>query len=99
MPEIKIPKDIVVDEYGLPYDGGSEEHDVQILDDKIVDKSRWSIHHLLTVRIKDRFYQTTYSVGATEGQDEQAFEYDKEVTFTEVHQVEKIVKVWEQVTT
>lgn len=93
---LKVAKDVVKDEWGLPYDD-SPEHDVEILEDKIVDTGRWSIHHELTVRIGDKFYQTGYSVGATEYQEERAWEYDKEVEFTEVRKVEKLVTVWEPV--
>jgi len=76
-----------------------EESDrFKVVTDEIVDNSRWSIQH--TVIFKDtktgKYYSTYYSVGATEQQDEEPFEYyDPELT--EVHKVEKVVEVWEAV--
>ncbi|MGG0757534.1 hypothetical protein [Brevibacillus laterosporus] len=82
-------------EYGLPeegYDG------VEVILDQIVDQSRWSIYHDIIFKWTDgKYYSTGYSVGATECQDEAPWEYMDEVECTEVHQVEKIVKVWEAV--
>lgn len=63
----------------------------------IVDTSRWSIEYEAIVQHEGKHYRVFYSRGATEYQDEQPFEYDKEVELTEVHQVEKLVKVWENV--
>ncbi|ATO52133.1 hypothetical protein BrL25_19035 [Brevibacillus laterosporus DSM 25] len=66
--------------------------------DQIVDQSRWSIHHDIIFKwIDGKYYSTGYSVGATECQDERPWEYENEVECTEVHQVEKMVKVWEAV--
>jgi len=97
MPNIlTVPKETVVNEWLLPFEG-NEEFDVEVVEDDITDTGRWSVHHELTVRIKDKFYKTYYSKGATECQDERPFEYDKEVQFTEVKQVEKVVKVWVEV--
>lgn len=96
--KLTVDKDTVRDLWDLP-GGGNPEEDVEQLEDTVMGNSRWSVRHKLTVRIKDKFYQTTYSVGATEQQDEQPWEYDSEVNFTEVEQVEKIVKVWVPVST
>jgi hypothetical protein len=52
--------------------------------DEITDHSRWSIHHRIVVRINGRLFESHYSVGATEYQDESPWEYDNEVEFTEV---------------
>lgn len=93
---LKVPKDKVVDEWGLPYDG-SDEDQVEVLEDEIMDHTRWSVVHSLIVRIGDKFYQTSYSRGATESQDERPFEYDDEVEFVQVEQIEKVIKVWEPI--
>lgn len=62
----------------------------------IVDSSRWSIHYDWIFKFEDKFYQSSYSVGATESQDESPYEYEGEwVDCHEVHQVEKLVKIWE----
>ncbi len=104
MPQLTIPKDVVVDVYDLPF-GGTDT--VEVLDDTIYDSGRWSIHHKLTVRVNGypdvgpwagmggKVYQTTYSVGATEQQDEQPWQYEDVVTFTEVRSVRKFIDVWE----
>lgn len=95
---LKIDKAIVTEEWDLPYSGNADPAvDVEILSDTITDTSRWSVHHKLIVRIKDKFYQTYYSVGATEQQYESAWENDTEIEFNEVKQVEKMVTVWETV--
>jgi hypothetical protein len=85
-----------LEEWGLPYDGDPDEG-VEALEDTIIESSRWSILHELVFRVKDKFYRTTYNVGATEYQDERPWEHDTDVDCEEVHQVEKLVKVWEPV--
>lgn len=54
-----------------------ETDQFQIVEDEDVGYSRWSIKRLLTVldRESQKYYQTYYQVGATESQDEVAFEY------------------------
>lgn len=68
-----------------------------VVEDRIIDTSRWSTIHELIFTYQGKHYQSTYSCGATEMQDEGPWEYEKEVECTEVQQVEKIVKVWEVV--
>lgn len=52
-------------------------YDVISNDIDIVDTFRWSIiHEMIFTTVKDgKFYRTTYSVGATECQDESPYEY------------------------
>jgi hypothetical protein len=81
--------------HGLPYDGYDG---VEIIGDNIVDHSRWSVDHELIFRWTDgKYYETSYSVGATEMQDERPWEYDKEVECQEVRKVTKTIEVWEAV--
>lgn len=69
-------------------DGEAEE-------DTIVETSRWSVLHDLIFRHEGNFYQTTYSCGATEQQDEAPFEYnDPETECPLVVQVPETVMVW-----
>ncbi len=72
-----------------------------ILEDKIVGHRRWSVDHLLTFRMPDmpdgQAWQTTYSVGATESQDEGPWEYQDDVVCTLVHMVPKTIMTWEPV--
>ncbi len=65
--------------------------------DEIIDKGRWSVHHEVIFEKDNKFWKTSYSVGATEYQDERPWEYLKEVECTEVHKVIKPMEVWEAV--
>ncbi len=76
----------------------NESTDGKIIKDEITSNGRWSINHRMIFLYKDKFYMTGYSVGATECQNESPFEFDPaEIECEEVHQVEKVVKVWEKV--
>jgi hypothetical protein len=68
--------------------------DDKIVSDEIVDNSRWSIIHELIFSHDGHFYRTTYSVGATEQQDEGPWEYDDLVDCVEVVEKEVMVKKW-----
>jgi hypothetical protein len=87
---MKIPADVAKDIL-------FEEIGGEIIEDKIISHSRWSVIHSLIIKYNDKYYKTSYSVGATEYQDEQAWEYDDEVELVEVHQVPKTIMVWEAV--
>ena len=78
-------KDYLKNELDLPYS--------PILDE-ITDTSRWSIHHRIIFGDNGKFYETHYSEGATEAQDERPWEYEDEVTCTEVELKEVKVKKW-----
>lgn len=69
-----------------------EDETVEIVQDEIIDNSRWSIIHELIFKKNDKFWQVCYSVGATEQQDESPFEYDEEVSCTEVTPIQ-IMKI------
>lgn len=59
---------------------------------KIYDTSRWSNWYSMVFKYNDKFYQTSYSVGATESQDESPYEYDDdEIDCIEVEPYEEIV--------
>lgn len=70
-----------------------------IVSERIMDHTRWSVHYEIVFKHTDgKFYRTNYSKGATESQDERPFQYDDDIIeVEEVHQVEKLVKVWEKV--
>jgi hypothetical protein len=95
---ILMKKEVLEDTYGLPYEGQSG---AKILQDSIIDHSRWSVIHQLLFTLPDlapgEAYQAIYSVGATEYQDESPWEYLTDVEVWKVRQVEKLVKVWEEV--
>ena len=88
MKSVKFKKDFLYDELGLPQSA---------IEDRIVNHSRWSVHHEIIFEYQGKYYKTYYSVGATEYQDEWPWKYDDEVECVEVVQVEKTVKVWQPV--
>lgn len=66
--------------------------------DEITGHSRWSVQHRRIFRFEGKLYETTYSVGATEMQDESPYEYggpDEECP--EVVAVERLVTVYERI--
>lgn len=74
-----------------------EDHeDWEKVESEIVESSRWSIiysgvfKHIPT----GKYYAASWSVGATEQQDEQPFEYEDEVEFYEVVQKPVTVMQW-----
>jgi hypothetical protein len=73
--------------------------DFEVIQDRIIDTSRWSVHHEIVVKHTEtnKFYKTTYSKGATEYQDEQPFEDDDEVILKEVIPVETAVIVYKEI--
>lgn len=68
----------------------------EIVRKELTDTSRWSVHYELIIKRKSdgKLFRDYYSVGATESQDEQPWEYD-EPNFIEVFPVEKTVIVYE----
>lgn len=88
MEKIKVfNKEYLTKELGLPYD-------CKLIEDDIIDTTRWSIVHEIVFEDKGKFYMTTYSEGATEYQDERPWEYEDEVKCTEVELKEVKVKKW-----
>lgn len=85
---IKLHRDYLKNELDLPSNA---------IKDTITSTSRWSIHHEIVFLHDDKYWMTYYSEGATEQQDERPWEYDTEIECTEVHIVEKTIKVWETV--
>ena len=86
-------KDFLVDQLGLPYD-----NDSIIMEDKIVDQTRWSIIHSLVFKHDDgKFYRVSYSEGATECQYERPWEYEENVNGVEVELKEVLVEKWVEV--
>ncbi len=69
-----------------------------VVENNVVDNSRWSIHHELIFRYEDRVYRSFYSVGATEMQDESPWDGEDPVECAEMVSVEKTVVVWSPAT-
>lgn len=75
-----------------------ENDETVIMEDTIVDTSRWSEIHEVIFSYEGKHYSSNYSKGLTEQQDESPYECDgDEIECTEVHQVETKVLVWEPV--
>ena len=53
----------------------------QLINDELIDHTRWSVTHEIVFRDKatDEFFRAYYNVGATEYQDESPWEYEDEV--------------------
>jgi hypothetical protein len=68
-----------------------------IISDTIRDIGRWETYHDLIFKYNGKIYKTNYSRGSTEYQSQQPWEYDTVVKCYEVHEVEKLVKVYETV--
>lgn len=64
---------------------------------EVTDTTRWSILKSgVFLRLTDNtFWEFDWSEGATEQQDESAYEYDSEVTIIRVKQVLKVIKAYE----
>lgn len=68
-----------------------------VLDERIFDHTRWSVVYelLFTNENSDRMYITTYSVGATESQDEGPWEYYDDEDMIEVQEAHYVQEpVW-----
>ena len=96
---MKFDKEFLREEVVFDYPTGT-----YIVEDTIIGHRRWSVDHRIVFKDDKRhpgkFFTTTYSVGATEGQDESPFEYDDDpVECPEVRAVERTVTVYEPVET
>jgi hypothetical protein len=68
----------------------------ETVSDKIIRQGRWSVQYERVFKHEGKFYLTTYSVGATESQDERPYDYEPdEIECKEVFPVEKTVIVYE----
>lgn len=82
-------KDYLVNELHLPRDAEEEQ---------IIGHGRWNLDYEIVFQDKDgKYYQTTYRIGSTELQDEEPWEYEKEVTCYEVEKKPVTVMKWVQV--
>lgn len=74
-----------------------EDHeDWQVVETETVGNSRWSVHkESICIHVPTgEHYLFSYSVGATEYQEEHPFEYEKEVTPVKVVQKEVVRTEW-----
>jgi len=66
----------------------------EALEDHIIDNDRWSIMHEIIFEYEGKHYMTWYSIGATEMQPEQPWDYEDEVDCKEVELKEITEKKW-----
>ncbi len=78
--------------YGVP----THPENGETIYDQIVGHGRWSVHHERVFKFEGKYYRTTYSVGATESQDESPYDYEPgEIECPEVFPVEKLQIVYQ----
>jgi hypothetical protein len=72
--------------------------DYPVVSDEITGTGRWSVYHTAVFRDETdgTYWMTDYSVGATEYQDQDPYEYDDSVAY-EVRPVETVTIVYERV--
>lgn len=68
-----------------------EDEDSKVLLNEPTSKSRWSINYRLVFEKDGNLYETSYSEGATEIQDEGPWEYQTEIECVEVVAFDKVV--------
>jgi hypothetical protein len=75
-----------------------DTEDTEVIEDEIVDHTRWSVVHNMIFSYEGKHYETSYSRGATEMQDEQPYEYDgDEIEVLEVEKVAIVKHEWRPV--
>ena len=75
--------------------GDYDDEDLELIQDELVETSRWSEIHVIVFKIGDHYYDSSYSSGLTEYQDERPYEYDPdEIECREVMPVEKTITVY-----
>jgi hypothetical protein len=83
----------------LPNPGKSDR--VEVVSDEITGTRRWSVDHWLVFRLPGQpegfAWGVSYSVGATESQDESPWQYEDTVEAVLLQRVERVVAVWEAV--
>jgi hypothetical protein len=97
-PIVKLFKKSELNDLDLP--SGYNKDIVKVVIDEVIDTSRrWSEDHRLVFQLpdmqEDEAWETYYSVGKTEQQDERPWEYEDEIECTLVKRKEKTIIVWE----
>lgn len=70
-----------------------DDEDSEIILDKQVDTSRWSAHHRFIFKKDGKLWETMYSRGLSESQDESPFEFaPDEIECVEVEEYIKVIE-------
>lgn len=75
-----------------------EVENFKVVKNELIDSSRWSLIYDQVIQDVEtgKYYVTSYSVGATECQEESPYEYEPdEIEVKEVFPVEKVITVYE----
>ena len=72
---MKFTKDFLQD---LAYDQYDIDH-ITVIEDELTDSSRWTLHYRMVFKLDGKFYESSYSTGATEQQDEIPYEWEDDV--------------------
>ena len=73
---------------------GDQPEEYEVVQETNDGSSRWSTHHSQVFKFDGKFYETSYSKGATEYQDERPYEYEPdEIECMEVypHEVTTVI--------
>lgn len=66
--------------------------EAEVIENKIISVGRWDIHYEIVFKTNSKYYRSYYSIGATENQDNQPYEYDgNEIECEEVVPYEETV--------
>jgi len=85
--------------YDYPEEGVTDQQLEQfsVMEQELIDTSRWSHIYTMVFEFAGKYYESSYSIGATEQQDESAYEYDPDlIECREVKPVERTVIVYEK---
>jgi hypothetical protein len=81
---MNFPRELLID---IAYAGSKDKFEyngepiIIIEGPKLVDHSRWNIIYEVVFKYFDKYYQTHFSRGATEMQDEEPYEHDDDEVF------------------
>ena len=70
----------------------------EIISDEITGKSRWADEHTVIFKTKTGFLRGQYRRGSTESQEEQPWEFETDVEFTEVEPYERTITDYRPIT-
>ena len=78
--------------------GDHDPERFEVVKRELVDTTRWSHHYEMVFRFEEKLYITHYSVGATECQDEEPYEFENdEIECVEVEAFHKTVLDYREV--
>lgn len=95
MPSRKFSREFMDDE--VVDNRWNKDTTVKVIQEKIVDTSRWTNIYEIIFEYEGKFYQVLRVEPATECQECDSWQYVDEVECMEVHPVEKMVTVYEPV--